>query len=106
QLATSAAKQHCLPQGTASMNLVVRVPMGGGRGYGPTHSQSLEKMFFGIPGLRVVAVSSFTRPYVLLWNAVAADPGPVLFVENKTVYGERVRRPADGLVEHYTARQS
>jgi pyruvate/2-oxoglutarate/acetoin dehydrogenase E1 component len=89
QLANSAAKHHYLSQGTASMNLVVRVPMGGGRGYGPTHSQSLEKMFFGIPGLRVVAVSSFTDPYALLHNAVAADSGPVLFVENKTVYGER-----------------
>ena len=81
-----------------------RVPMGGGRGYGPTHSQSLEKMFFGIPGLRVVAVSSFTDPYALLWNAVAADPGPVLFVENKAVYAERVRQPVDGLVEHFPAR--
>jgi 2-oxoisovalerate dehydrogenase E1 component len=86
QLANSAAKHHYLSQGKATVNVVVRVPMGGGRGYGPTHSQSLEKMFFGIPGLRVVAVSSFTDPYALFWNAVAADPGPVLFVENKAVY--------------------
>ena len=93
QLANSAAKHHYLSQGHATVNLVVRVPMGGGRGYGPTHSQSLEKMFFGIPGLRVVAVSSFTDPYALLWNAVAADPGPVLLVENKAVYAERARRP-------------
>ena len=106
QLTNSAAKHHYISRGESPVNLTVRVPMGGGRGYGPTHSQSLEKMFFGIPGLRVVAVSSFTDPYALLWNAVAADPGPVLFVENKTVYGERVRRPVDGLVEHYTARQS
>ncbi len=104
QLANSAAKHHYLSQGHATVNVVVRVPMGGGRGYGPTHSQSLEKMFFGIPGLRVVAVSSFTDPYALLWNAVAADPGPVLFVENKAVYAERARQPLDGLVDHYSAR--
>ena len=104
QLANSAAKHHYLSQGEVSVNLTVRVPMGGGRGYGPTHSQSLEKMFFGIPGLRVIAVSSFTDPYALLWNAVAADPGPVLFVENKAVYAERVRQPVDGLVEHFSAR--
>jgi 2-oxoisovalerate dehydrogenase E1 component len=104
QLANSAAKHHYLSRGTAPVNLVVRVPMGGGRGYGPTHSQSLEKMFFGIPGLRVVAVSSFVDPYALLWNAVAADPGPVLFVENKAVYAERVRQPQDGLVDHFSAR--
>ena len=94
QLANSAAKHHYISRGESPVNLVVRVPMGGGRGYGPTHSQSLEKMFFGIPGLRVVAVSSFTDPYALLWNAVAADPGPVLFVENKTVYAERAQRRA------------
>jgi 2-oxoisovalerate dehydrogenase E1 component len=104
QLANSAAKHHYLSQGNASVNLVVRVPMGGGRGYGPTHSQSLEKMFFGIPGLRVVAVSSFVDPYALLWNAVEADPGPVLFVENKAVYAERVRQPHDGLVDHFSVR--
>ena len=104
QLANSAAKHHYLSQGKASVDLVVRVPMGGGRGYGPTHSQSLEKMFLGIPGLRVVAVSSFVDPYALLWNAVAADPGPVLFVENKAVYAERVRLPQDGLVDHFSVR--
>lgn len=106
QLTNSAAKHHYISRGESPVNLTVRVPMGGGRGYGPTHSQSLEKMFFGIPGLRVVAVSSFTDPYALLWNAVAADPNPVLFVENKTVYGERVRRPVDGQVEHYRAQLS
>jgi 2-oxoisovalerate dehydrogenase E1 component len=104
QLANSAAKHHYLSRGTASVDLVVRVPMGGGRGYGPTHSQSLEKMFFGIPGLRVVAVSSFVDPYALLWNAVAADPGPVLFIENKAVYAERVRQPENGIVDHFAAR--
>jgi 2-oxoisovalerate dehydrogenase E1 component len=106
QLANSAAKHHYLSRGTAPVNVVVRLPMGGGRGYGPTHSQSLEKMFFGIPGLRVVAVSSFVDPYALLHNAVAADPGPVLFVENKAVYPERVRRPVDGHVEHFAVRES
>ena len=28
--------------------LIIRTPMGGKRGYGPTHSQSIEKHFFGI----------------------------------------------------------
>ncbi len=30
--------------------LVIRTPMGGRRGYGPTHSQTLEKHFIGAPG--------------------------------------------------------
>jgi pyruvate/2-oxoglutarate/acetoin dehydrogenase E1 component len=43
----------------------VRTPMGGRRGYGPTHSQTLEKLFLGTPGLRVLA------PFNLLLNETA-----------------------------------
>jgi 2-oxoisovalerate dehydrogenase E1 component len=106
QLVNSAAKHHYISRGEARVNLVVRTPMGGGRAYGPTHSQSLEKLFFGIPGLRVVAVSSFVDPYATLFNAVAADPGPVLLIENKAVYGEQVRVPQAGQVEYFSARTS
>jgi 2-oxoisovalerate dehydrogenase E1 component len=106
QLVNSAAKHHYISLGTARVNVVVRTPMGGGRAYGPTHSQSLEKLFFGVPGLRVVAVSSFGDPYATLYNAVAADPGPVLLIENKAVYGERVRVPQAGQVEHFAVRTS
>ena len=35
------------------MPLIIRTPMGGGRGYGATHSQSIEKHFCGIGGLNV-----------------------------------------------------
>ena len=41
--------------------MVVRTPMGGRRGYGPTHSQSLEKLLLGVPGITVVAPSDATR---------------------------------------------
>ena len=34
---------------------IIRTPMGGYRGYGPTHSQTLEKLFFGVPGLLVIS---------------------------------------------------
>ena len=40
-----------------SVPITIRTPMGGGRGYGPTHSQSTEKHFLGMPGLHVVAPS-------------------------------------------------
>ena len=38
------------------LRLVIRTPMGGKRGYGPTHSQSLEKHFLGLPGTRMLAL--------------------------------------------------
>jgi pyruvate/2-oxoglutarate/acetoin dehydrogenase E1 component len=67
--------------------------MGGRRGYGPTHSQSLEKIFLGVPGLRVLAPTGFADPGKLLRSAIE-DPGPVLFVENKLQYQRRLDDPA------------
>ncbi len=71
--------------------LVIRTPMGGRRGYGPTHSQTLEKFFLGIPGLRVVApsdlaIDEWSSPGGLLLQAILSDEQPVLFVENKLLY--------------------
>jgi 2-oxoisovalerate dehydrogenase E1 component len=65
--------------------VVVRAAMGGGRGYGPTHSQCLEKLLLGIPDVRLVALSSFHHPGALL-RAAVDDEAPVLLVENKQVY--------------------
>ncbi len=65
--------------------IVVRTPMGGRRGYGPTHSQSLEKMFLGVPGLKVVAPNTLGDPAEMLAAAIA-DDDPVLFIEHKLLY--------------------
>jgi pyruvate/2-oxoglutarate/acetoin dehydrogenase E1 component len=66
--------------------LVIRTPMGGRRGYGPTHSQTLEKLFLGVPGLRVLAANALGDPGQLLRDAILEGDGPVLFVENKLLY--------------------
>ncbi|HEX7541866.1 MAG TPA: transketolase C-terminal domain-containing protein, partial [Anaerolineales bacterium] len=80
--------QVCVP-------LVVRTPMGGRRGYGPTHSQSLEKMFLGVPGLKVVAPNALGDPAELLAAAIA-DDDPVLFVEHKLLYTRPLLEPGKG----------
>jgi pyruvate/2-oxoglutarate/acetoin dehydrogenase E1 component len=67
--------------------VVVRTPMGGGRGYGATHSQSLEKLFLGTPNLTVVAPSHAHDPGKLLRNAAMLSR-PVLFIEHKMLYPE------------------
>jgi pyruvate/2-oxoglutarate/acetoin dehydrogenase E1 component len=72
--------------GQVEVPLVIRAPMGGRRGYGPTHSQTLEKLFLGVPGLRVVAANAITDPGELLRKAILEDSGPVLFIENKLLY--------------------
>jgi len=71
--------------------LVIRTPMGGRRGYGPTHSQTLEKLVLGIPGLRVLAPCALSvvgqlDAGGLLQHAILNDDDPVMFVENKLLY--------------------
>jgi pyruvate/2-oxoglutarate/acetoin dehydrogenase E1 component len=75
--------------------MVVRTPMGGRRGYGPTHSQSLEKLFMGIPGLKVVAPNTLGDAGQLL-EAAIADNDPVLFVEHKLLYNRQQLEPGQG----------
>lgn len=87
QIVNQASKIASMFGRPVNLPLVVRTPMGGGRGYGPTHSQSLERLFFGTPGLEVTAISAFIDPGVLLENAIAS-PRPVLFIENKLLYSQ------------------
>jgi 2-oxoisovalerate dehydrogenase E1 component len=68
--------------------LVIRAPSGGGRGYGPTHSQSPENIFTSIPGLTVVFGSHRHDVAGLLVNATNEWRYPVLFLEHKLLYGQ------------------
>jgi pyruvate/2-oxoglutarate/acetoin dehydrogenase E1 component len=95
QLVNHAAKFRWIYNDRARVPLVVRTPMGGRRGYGPTHSQSLEKLFLGIPGLKVVAPAPFGDPGGLLVQAILEDDEPVLFVENKLLYLLPIFQPDD-----------
>jgi 2-oxoisovalerate dehydrogenase E1 component len=92
QLANHAAKFRGMYNGRASSAIVVRTPMGGGRGYGPTHSQNLEKHFAGIPGLRVVVLHGRAR-IDALYAALRDSVEPTLLVENKLLYRERGDAP-------------
>jgi pyruvate/2-oxoglutarate/acetoin dehydrogenase E1 component len=66
--------------------MVIRTPMGGRRGYGPTHSQSIEKHFLGIAGLKVISPSHVHAAGDLLAHAIATETAPVLFIEYKSLY--------------------
>jgi pyruvate/2-oxoglutarate/acetoin dehydrogenase E1 component len=87
QIVNHAAKYRAMFNEQVRVPLVIRTPAGGRRGYGPTHSQSLEKHFLGVPGLWVVAPHALGDPGALLRQAIDLDD-PVLFVENKIGYGE------------------
>jgi 2-oxoisovalerate dehydrogenase E1 component len=65
--------------------LVVRLPVGGGLGAGPFHSQNVEAWFCHVPGLKVVAPSTPADAKGLLLAALD-DGNPVLVLEHKRLY--------------------
>ena len=88
QLANHAAKLRYLFGEQARVPLVVRTPAGGYRGYGATHSQSLQALVCHMPGLKVVAPSTPRDARAMLKTAIR-DDDPVVFVEHKLLYAER-----------------
>ncbi len=96
QVINHAAKLRWMTGDQVRVPLVIRTPMGGGRGYGPTHSQSLEKHLMGAPGLRTVAISAIGDPGALLRTAVLTDDDPVLFVEHKLLYASPLQAAGSG----------
>jgi len=104
QLINHAAKFRWMYNDQVRVPLVVRTPMGGRRGYGPTHSQSLEKLFLGVPGLRVVAPNTLDDPGALL-EAAIADDDPVLFVEHKLLYTRPLLVPGQGELADFEIRR-
>jgi pyruvate/2-oxoglutarate/acetoin dehydrogenase E1 component len=94
QLINHAAKFRWMYNDQVRVPLVLRLPMGGRRGYGPTHSQSLEKHLLGVPGLKTVAPNSLGNPSELLLAAIA-DDDPVLFVEHKLLYARPLLEEKD-----------
>lgn len=92
QLLNQAAKLPFMTGGTAQMALTVRTQFGAGRSSGSQHSQSLEALLAHIPGLTVVMPSTPADTYGLL-RAAIQDPNPVVFIENRLLYGMKGPQP-------------
>jgi 2-oxoisovalerate dehydrogenase E1 component len=92
QLLNQAAKLPFMTGGAAEMALTVRTQFGAGRSSGSQHSQSLEVLLAHIPGLTVVMPSTPADTYGLL-RAAIQDPNPVIFIENRLLYGMKGPQP-------------
>jgi len=92
QILNQAAKLRFMTGGKARMGLVIRTQFGGGRSSGSQHSQSLEALLAHIPGLTVVMPSTPADTYGLLRSAIR-DPNPVVFIENRQLYGMKGPKP-------------
>src|SRR5262249_8354054 len=88
QLVNQAAKAHFMSGGQLTVPLVLRTQGGAGQRGGAQHSQSVEAWLTHVPGLKVVMPATATDAAGLLTSAIA-DPNPVVFVENKTLYFRR-----------------
>ncbi len=94
-LLNQAAKLQFMTAGRASMALTVRTQFGAGRSAGSQHSQSLEALLAHIPGLTVVMPATAADAYGLLRTAID-DPNPVIYIENRQLYGVRSPTPPRG----------
>ncbi|QHT60463.1 alpha-ketoacid dehydrogenase subunit beta [Paenibacillus lycopersici] len=85
QIISEAAKIRYRSNNDWECPLVIRAPIGGGIFGGLYHSQCPESVFFGTPGLKIVAPYT---PYDAkgLLKAAVRDPDPVIYFENKKCY--------------------
>ena len=86
QISNQAAKWHYMSGANVEIPLVYRVSVGGGKGYGGQHSQTLESVFAHIPGLYVAYPATPYDAKGMLKSAIR-DNNPVMFVESQVLYG-------------------
>ena len=97
QLFNEVASFHYRANGEFNLPLVIRMPYGGYIQGGPYHSQSIEAFLAHCPGLKNVITSNASDAKRLL-KAAIRDPNPVIFLEHKGIYRQRVfcARPEPG----------
>jgi pyruvate dehydrogenase E1 component beta subunit len=86
------AKARYMSNGQHDCPLVIRSANGGGARFGAQHSQSIENWAMAVPGIKVVAPSNAADVKGLLAGAIR-DPDPVLFFEQKAMYGNKCEVP-------------
>jgi 2-oxoisovalerate dehydrogenase E1 component len=80
--------------------VILRTPMGGYRGYGPTHSQSLEKIYFGIPYIDVYS-ADLIHDQKKIWDMMISGQNNCIYIENKSIYSKRVFIKNNNLVNNF-----
>ncbi|MFH0921666.1 MAG: thiamine pyrophosphate-dependent enzyme [Fibrobacterota bacterium] len=89
QLVNHASKFHHMYNRQISCPLVVRTPMGGRRGYGPTHSQTLDRFLIGIDNVKTVALNRMADPRRIYQAIYSNEIHPVIVIENKSDYAKK-----------------
>lgn len=97
QLLNELSSIHYRSKGQWNCPVVIRMPSGGYIQGGPYHSQSIEAYLCHCPGLKV-AIPSNAADAKRLLKAAIRDPNPVIFLEHKALYRQRLfcARPETG----------
>jgi pyruvate/2-oxoglutarate/acetoin dehydrogenase E1 component len=82
----TASKFPWFAQDKFKGSILIRSPIGGGRGYGPIHSQSLEKIFLGWPDVTIICPNILTNWNELFINTYNDNTPVKFFLENKLDY--------------------
>ena len=90
QIINHAVKFQDMYNNQVEVPLIIRTPMGARRGYGPTHSQTLETIYLNIPNLTIASPSLFHDPGTNLEYFVKNTKSPVIFLENKMAYSQMI----------------
>jgi 2-oxoisovalerate dehydrogenase E1 component beta subunit len=85
QIVSEAARMRYRTNGDFGCPMVIRTPYGGGVHGALYHSQSIEAMFYHVPGLKICAPATPADAKGLLAAAIR-DEDPVLFLEHKRLY--------------------
>ncbi|MBV9645430.1 MAG: alpha-ketoacid dehydrogenase subunit beta [Verrucomicrobia bacterium] len=97
QIINNAAKMRYMSGGRCQVPLVMRAPVGA-TGRGSQHAQNMERYFTGVPGLKIVAVSTAYDAKGIL-KAAVRDNNPVLIFEHKLLYGSKGARVESGAID-------
>jgi pyruvate dehydrogenase E1 component beta subunit len=97
QIINQAAKYEFMSGGQGKVPMVLRTQGGVGNGLAGQHSQSLEALFYHIPGLKVVMPAT---PYDAkgLLKAAIRDDDPTIFIEHKLLYMTKGEVPGDDYI--------
>ena len=88
QLIQQASKIPSMYGKKIDLPLIIRTPMGGRRGYGPTHSQNIEKLFLFWPNIDVIAINCLTNTNLTYENSIINNKTTII-IEDKVSYTQK-----------------
>ncbi len=106
QILNHATKYQWIYGSDIELPLIFRLPMGAGRGYGPTHSQSLEKYLVGIPQISILATSNIFDIEKLYCYAIENCKSPLIIIENKKMYGNKLYKTENSKIMQFDVIES